>query len=72
MEPTTASYPVSFTFDPPEHIARWRPLVAWLLVIPHFVVLYFVQIVASVCVVHRRGSRSSSPASCPRASPASR
>ena len=50
MEPRPPSYPVSFTFDPPERIARWRPLVAWLLVIPHFIVLYFVQIVAAVCV----------------------
>ncbi len=49
MEPSTA-YPVSFTFDPPEHIARWRPLVSWLLAIPHFFVLYIVQLVASVCV----------------------
>jgi Domain of unknown function (DUF4389) len=50
VEPTTA-YPVSFTFDPPEHIARWRPLVSWLLAIPHFFILYFVQLVASVCVL---------------------
>ena len=49
MEPT-AAYPVSFTFDRPEHIARWRPLVSWLLAIPHFVILYFVQLIASVCV----------------------
>jgi len=51
MEPTAASYPISFTFDPPEHIARWRPLVSWLLAIPHFFILYFVQLVASVCVL---------------------
>ena len=50
MEPTAAAYPVSFTFDPPEHIARWRPLVAWILAIPHFFILYFVQLIASVCV----------------------
>ena len=48
MEPTSA-YPVTFTFDPPEHIARWRPLVAWLLASPHFVILYFVQVIAGVC-----------------------
>jgi Domain of unknown function (DUF4389) len=50
VEPTAASYPVSFTFDSPDHIARWRPLVAWLLIIPHAIVLYAVQIVASVCI----------------------
>jgi Domain of unknown function (DUF4389) len=49
VEPTTA-YPVTFTFNPPEHIARWRPLVSWLLAIPHFFILYFVGLVASVCV----------------------
>ena len=39
MEPSTPSYPVSVAFDPPERIARWRPLVVWLLVIPHLLVL---------------------------------
>ena len=51
MEPGNAAYPVSFTFDHQEPIARWRPLVAWLLVFPHLIVLYVVQIVASVCVL---------------------
>jgi len=50
VEPTSSAYPVRFTFDPPEHVARWRPLVSWLLAIPHFVILYFVQILAEVCV----------------------
>jgi len=50
VEPT-AAYPVSFTFDPPDHIARWRPLVSWLLAIPHFFILYFVQLVTSVVVL---------------------
>ena len=49
MEPTTA-YPVSFNFDPPEHIARWRPLLTWLLVIPHLFILFFVGLFAAVCV----------------------
>ena len=63
MEPNTASYPIRFTFDPAEPIARWRPLVAWLLVIPHFFVLYAIDRGVGV----RRpspGSRSCSPASC--------
>jgi Domain of unknown function (DUF4389) len=50
VEPGNAAYPVSFTFEPAERIARWRPLVAWLLAIPHFIVLYVIQFVASVCV----------------------
>ncbi len=53
-----ARYPVSLDLEAPLRIARWRPLVQWLLAIPHFVVLYalgFVQfvlwIVAFVAVV---------------------
>ncbi|MET1038024.1 MAG: DUF4389 domain-containing protein [Aeromicrobium sp.] len=42
------AYPVGFAFSSPHKIARWRPLVHWLLVIPHFVVLYILNIVASV------------------------
>lgn len=44
----TADYPASFTFDPPEKIARWRPLVHWLLAIPHFIIVYVLGIVAQV------------------------
>jgi hypothetical protein len=50
VEPSAVEYPLRFTFEPAEPIARWRPLVAWLLAIPHFIVLYVLQIVASVCV----------------------
>src|SRR4051794_13579062 len=49
MEPTAAAgYPATFTFDPPERIANWRPLVNWLLAIPHFVVLYGLRIFSEV------------------------
>ncbi|MGZ5368846.1 MAG: DUF4389 domain-containing protein [Aeromicrobium sp.] len=44
-------YPATFAFDPPATIARWRPLVHWLLVIPHLVVLYALGIVAEVLVI---------------------
>jgi len=40
MQAMSAPYPATFTFDPPEKVANWRPLVQWLLAIPHFVVLY--------------------------------
>ena len=43
--------PVSVALDAPLEIDRWRPLVHWLLVIPHFIVLYVVSIVASVCML---------------------
>ena len=50
MEPSAVSYPLTFTLEPPpDTVARWRPFVRWLLVIPHLLVLYVLQIVASVC-----------------------
>lgn len=39
MQANSAPYPATLTFDPPEKIANWRPLVNWLLAIPHFVLL---------------------------------
>ena len=48
METSPAVYPVRVTFDPPDEVARWRPLVAWLLVIPHLIVLYFLQLVGGL------------------------
>ena len=48
MQPMRASYPATFTFDPPEKIANWRPLVQWILAIPHFVVLYVLGLVSQV------------------------
>jgi hypothetical protein len=46
MQPSSAAYPASFTFDAPEKVANWRPLVNWLLAIPHFVILYFLRIIS--------------------------
>ena len=47
----SSSYPASFTFDPPEKIANWRPLVNWILAIPHFVILYGLRVLAQVVSV---------------------
>jgi hypothetical protein len=44
----TTAYPVQIDLDAPLEVARWRPLVHWLLGIPHFVVLYLLQIVLSL------------------------
>jgi uncharacterized membrane protein len=51
-------YPVRVTFDHPEHIARWRPLVNWILVLPFayaagavLYAAYFVSIAAWFMVV---------------------
>lgn len=50
--PTSAGgYPVTLTFDSPEKIARWRPLVHWLLAIPHFIVLSAIGTVVQVLAV---------------------
>src|SRR3954452_10065983 len=52
MDPMPAqAYPATLRFDPPERIANWRPLVHWLLVIPHLVVVYVLGLVAEVLAV---------------------
>ena len=35
MQPTPNSYPTTLSYDPPERVANWRPLVQWFLTIPH-------------------------------------
>ena len=40
--------PVTFEVSTPDRIANWRPLVQWLLAIPHFIVLYVLGIVGFV------------------------
>jgi Domain of unknown function (DUF4389) len=37
--------------DRPERIANWRPIVQWLLAIPHFIILYVLGIVAEIVVI---------------------
>jgi len=54
MGPTAESegaYPAQFTFDAPERVANWRPLVQWLLAIPHLVIVYVLQTVADLLAV---------------------
>ena len=51
MPDGAAAYPATFTFDPPEKIANWRPLLNWLFAIPHFVVLYVLGLVTNVVAV---------------------
>jgi hypothetical protein len=46
MQNLNSSYPATFSFDPPEKVANWRPLVNWLLAIPHLVILYGLRILA--------------------------
>lgn len=51
MQTAGAAYPATFSYDPPERIANWRPLVHWLLAIPHFVVAGVLGIVAEIAAV---------------------
>jgi hypothetical protein len=50
MAPLT-TFPLQLDLDAPAKVARWRPLVHWLLAIPHFVVLYALVIVQRVVYV---------------------
>jgi hypothetical protein len=48
MQEMNSSYPATFSFDAPEKVANWRPIVNWLLVIPHLVILYGLRILSQV------------------------
>lgn len=45
------SYPAQLEIDTPAKVANWRPLVQWLLAIPHFIVSYLLTIVAEIVAV---------------------
>jgi hypothetical protein len=46
------SYPIRVRVQYPEGgIARWRPLVHWLLAIPHFIVVYFLGLAAAIALL---------------------
>lgn len=49
--PFAHAYPASFSFDPPDHVANWRPLVHWLLAIPHLAILHALQTLTEVLSV---------------------
>ncbi len=48
MQQMGAEYPATFTFDPPEKIANWRPLLNALMAIPHFFVLWILGLISEV------------------------
>jgi Domain of unknown function (DUF4389) len=51
MLEATPAYPAQLSFNPPEKIANWRPLVQWLLAIPHLIVLSVLRTVSNVVAV---------------------
>jgi hypothetical protein len=50
--PPAPAYPAAFEIGYPEELNRWLPLVKWLLVIPHFIVLFFVGIGAFFVAIY--------------------
>jgi hypothetical protein len=51
MQASEIPYPARLRFESPEKIANWRPLVQWLLAIPHFVILYGLGIASGVLAI---------------------
>jgi Domain of unknown function (DUF4389) len=49
--PPSPDYPARFEIAYPTELNRWLPLVKWLLVIPHFIALFFVGIGAFFVVI---------------------
>jgi hypothetical protein len=48
---STGRYPINLDVEVPDHIARWRPLVQWILAIPLFIVTYVLRILAELCAL---------------------
>lgn len=48
MQSAGDAYPAGFSFDAPDRIDNWRPLVQWLLAIPHFLVVSVLRSVSQV------------------------
>ncbi|MGH9229013.1 MAG: DUF4389 domain-containing protein [Acidimicrobiales bacterium] len=51
MESFGQAYPATLEIDRAQRIANWRPIVQWLLAIPHFIILYVFGIVADVVAI---------------------
>jgi hypothetical protein len=48
--PPSSSYPVTFDVQYPQELSRWLIFVKWLLSIPHYIILYFLQLAMMVVV----------------------
>jgi hypothetical protein len=51
METFGQSYPATFEVERADRIDNWRPLVQWLLAIPHFLILDALQLVARAVAI---------------------
>ena len=51
VEASSGGYPVVLTVADNNKVANWRPLAHWLLVIPHYIINYVLQIVSQVLAV---------------------
>lgn len=50
--PPSPDYPAGLEISYPSELNRWLPLIKWLLVIPHFIALFFVAIGAAFVAVY--------------------
>ena len=44
-------YPARFSVEHPERLSHWKVLVKWLLAFPHLIIVYLLQLVASLMVL---------------------
>jgi hypothetical protein len=51
MKPEASFYPVRVRGDLDPALSRWQWLVKWILAIPHYIVLFFLQIAYAVVTV---------------------
>ena len=43
-------YPVTLTLDYPASLSRWKIFLKWLFIIPHWIIMYFLNAALSICV----------------------
>jgi Domain of unknown function (DUF4389) len=48
---TNGSYPARLDFQEPLEVKNWRPLVNWILAIPHWIILYALRVLRAALTV---------------------
>jgi hypothetical protein len=51
MQPAGSPYPATFSFEAPDRIANWRPVVNWLLAIPQLLIVAALRYAAQLLAV---------------------